>query len=362
MSDNSNIGWTQATWQLTAGCLMKSPGCANCYAQTMANRLRGMARKDQASGRDPKGKAPYLHVLNEEGRWNGRVITLPDNLRIPLGWKRGRMIFVDSMSDLFFGDEDDQRRCESMGVPFEPVPFDFIDQAFAVAALCPQHTFQFLTKRTGRMAEYMTRREISRAYQPCVRGGAGGDDASMKWKTPCDRVYTIARQLKGRDAAPALVWPLPNVWIGTSVEDQPRANLRVPQLLECPAAVRFLSCEPLLGPIDLRRISLGLGESIDQADGPPQEHLFDAISSYTFDGIRIDWVIAGCESNGCGLGRGAEHYADWAGSLIDQCAAAGAAFFNKQMPANGRVSHDPSFWPEKFRVQQMPVAATAARK
>lgn len=238
----SNIEWTESTWNPIAGCTPVSPGCLNCYAATMANRLHGMTL---AGRKVPGYESPPITSLRD-GRqvFNGTVRLLPERLDEPLKRRTPTIWFVNSMSDLFH----------------ESVPFEYIDRVFAVMALCPRHTFQVLTKRAERMAEYLNRREISKAWTPSVRFGDGGSDAA-KWKTPCDRVYSTAWEMKGKDAAPSLVWPLPNVWLGISAEDQTRLDERLVHLLAFPAAVRFLSCEPLLGPInlpgDVRRRGLG---------------------------------------------------------------------------------------------------------
>lgn len=196
---------------------------------------------------------------------NGFDLTLrPDKLDQPLNWKRPRKIFVNSMSDLFH----------------ERVPDDFIDQVFVTMALAPQHTYQILTKRPQRMLEWFS------------RDPADTDDA----------LYPF-RQKK---------WPLPNVWIGVSVENQKAADERIPLLIQTPAAVRFLSCEPLLGPVDLFRAEGLSGGIVNEIE-------FSAHGN-------IDWVIVGGES-----GRGARPMEEeWAINLRDQCQAAGVPFFFKQ--------------------------------
>src|SRR5918996_720578 len=179
MSDRSAIEWTSATWNPTTGCDQVSRGCDNCYALTLAKRLRAA------------GNPRYQHDGNPRTSGPGFGLTLhPDKLDQPLRWRRSRLVFVNSMSDLFHHD----------------VPEAFIRRVFDVMGKAGQHQFQVLTKRPGRMAS------VVRRVQP---------------------------------------EPLPNVWLGTSVEDQRWARVRIPKLLETPAAVRFLSCEPLLGPVDL---------------------------------------------------------------------------------------------------------------
>jgi protein gp37 len=198
MSDKTGIEWTDATWNPVTGCTKVSPGCDNCYAETFAERWRGIPGHHFENGFD--------------------VQLRPDKLDQPLKWKKPRKIFVNSMSDLFHQD----------------VPDEYIARVFAVMALTPQHTYQLLTKRHGRMRSLLSRS----GFFDEVRETAHHDhymDLNEKWFDRLDR----------RD------WPLSNVWLGVSVEDQKRADLRIPALIETPAAVRFLSCEPLLGPVDL---------------------------------------------------------------------------------------------------------------
>lgn len=233
----SKIEWTDATWNPVAGCTWASPGCDVCYAATMTRRLEAM------------GKADYTGLTTKK-HFNGVVRTLPHKLDAPLRWKKPRMVFVNSMSDLFHKD----------------VPTEFIWQVFCAMQQAPRHTFQILTKRPERMA---------------------GVVAEMYAASCSD--------------------PLPNVWLGTSVENQAMADERIPHLLDCPAAVRFLSCEPLLGPVELTRYDV---------DGRYMPRL----------PVKLDWVIVGGES-----GHGARPmHPDWARSLHDQCQAAGVPFFFKQ--------------------------------
>lgn len=349
MSTQSNIEWTDTTWNPTVGCTKVSAGCKNCYAMVMARRVAAAADARQARGGTlTPVQAAYQKVVKRDAQgralpqWNNHVEAIEARLLEPLGWKKARRVFVDSESDLFH----------------ESVPFEFIDRVLAVAALCPHLTFQILTKRPERMAKYLTQREISRAWSPQPRGGGfGGSDESAKYKTPCDNVYTIARQMKGRDAAPALIWPLPNVWLGTSVEDQEAADERIPHLLKCPAAVRFLSCEPLLGPVDLTAYFGGTYVGLPGDNVHP---------NYNFG---IEWVIAGGES---GLGARPCDVA-WVRSIVEQCKAASVPVFVKQLGSNAvlkvtpgvemfsckdRKGGDPSEWPEDLRVREFPVGAT----
>lgn len=242
MSDKSKIEWTDATWNPVTGCTKVSPGCDHCYAETIAHRFAGTKAYP-----------------------NGFDVTLwPERLDQPLRWKRPRRVFVNSMSDLFHKD----------------VPDEYIARVFAVMALADQHTFQVLTKRPGRM-----RSLLSSDLFVDLLGAWLAEYAGHPSRKACG-TYRVSL-------------PLPNVWLGTSVESQKWADVRVPQLLNTPAAIRFLSCEPLLGPVDL-----GLADTR----------------------TRIDWVIVGGESGP--HARVMQLY--WAESLRDQCTGAGIPFFFKQ--------------------------------
>jgi protein gp37 len=215
------------------------------------------------------------------------VNVVEERLTLPLLWKQPRKIFVNSQSDLFH----------------EDVSFAVIDRAFAVMALCPQHTFQILTKRPERMREYME------------GGGIVGGIHGRSW-----RVREAGHAMKvpiGDDVNFAL--PLPNVWLGTSVENQKAADERIPELLATPAAVRFLSCEPLLGPVNIASV----------CTDPPNSGLAVTDGFGRFDGeglSRLHWVIVGGES---GPNTRPMH-PDWARSLRDQCQKAAVPFFFKQ--------------------------------
>lgn len=212
MAQQSNIEWTEATWNPVTGCSKLSAGCKHCYAERLALRLRSM------------GNSRYR---------DGFAVTLHQDLvDLPRRWHGPRLIFVNSMSDLFH----------------ERVPSEFIQRVFATMRECPQHTFQVLTKRSKRLKEL----------------------------------------------AGVLPWP-PNVWMGVSVEDVRVVN-RIADLQTAPAAVRFLSCEPLIGPLD----------------------------NLPLDGIH--WVIVGGESGPSARPMRIE----WIRSIYSQCRKAGVPFFFKQ--------------------------------
>ena len=291
MGDNTGIEWCDATWSPLVGCSHVSAGCDHCYAASLA------------SGR--LSTHPIYAGIAVGGRFTGEVRLLSERLDQPLRWRKPRRIFVNSMSDLFH----------------DAVPDEYIAQVFEVMGSCPQHIFQVLTKRPGRMASLLTR-------------WSSGVDTYQRRDGIIDSNYRPADAALG-------VWPLPNVWLGTSVEDQKWANVRVPKLLATPAAVRFLSVEPMLGPVDL---SEWLDPDDPDADcercgqewwawmdGHP---VLDEENDQTGDWcpgpmIRhsgLSWVIVGGES---GPGYRPMDPA-WARSLHGQCAKGRVAFYAKQ--------------------------------
>lgn len=262
MTGKTNIEWTEQSWNPIVGCSIVSPGCTNCYAMKMAHRLQAMADKPRWT-KTGVGTAHYAgttKVVNGKAVWTGKLALAPEHvLTAPLRRKKPTTYFVNSMGDLFHEDCSDE----------------WIDKVFAVMALTPQHTFQVLTKRAARMRDW-----VSLPVQNWYDGRAF-------------RVLQASRSISpAHDGCPR--WPLPNVWLGVSCEDQQRYDERKEHLRETPAAVRFFSFEPLLGLISADYLG--------------------------------DWAICGGES-----GPGARPmHPDWARALRDQCAAAGTAFFFKQ--------------------------------
>lgn len=289
----SKIEWTEKTWNPVVGCSILSPGCTNCYAMKMAARIETMGSAPHYAGTTKK--------VNGHAVWTGKLALAPDHIvGEPFQRKKPTMWFVNSMSDLFH----------------EDVPDAWIDRVFTVMALTPHHTYQVLTKRAARMRAYF--------------------EAPAKGKL--NREGTAEQRIKelhhwGRfDNSPGWKgWPLPNVWLGVSAERQKEANERVLDLLDTPAAVRFVSAEPLLGPIDFTRIPSVMFHNKQPYD----------VDALKYPDARVDWVIVGGES-----GRGARPmHPDWARSIRDQCTAAGVAFFFKQWGQWGLdsphpVSHD----------------------
>lgn len=306
MSSNSAIEWTDATWNPVAGCTRVSAGCDHCYAVTMTNRLEAMGQP----------KYSGLTVLNGKGdrHFNGKISLSESDLTIPLKRKNPTVYFVNSMSDLFHKD----------------VPFEFIAAVYGVMDACEYtwnkpgeephgHTFQILTKRPERAFEfYEWVKEQSRGLSPI--GPRWSRESTFCFRHANSRI-DFRKDANIRLSLSKGVWPLPNVWLGTSVENQETADERIPHLLKCPAAVRFLSVEPLLGPVSLRWLCAWPENAPTTAMRPNREPMNE------LDGLRrIGWVIVGGES-----GPGARPmHPDWATSIRDQCVAAGVPFFFKQ--------------------------------
>ena len=323
MSIESSIEWTDSTWNPVRGCSRVSRGCEHCYAEGVARRFNGPGL--------PYGGLVRIGSDGKPHEWNGNIRFVEEHLLDPLKWgqmrvtktdmggkqietARPRRIFVNSMSDLFHENVTDEMR----------------DRIFAVMALCPQHIFQVLTKRPERMLAYLTGNDVGGGIlRQLLKFGDSGCKASIG----------------GR-------WPLPNVWLGVSVEDQPTADARIPLLLQTPAAVRFISAEPLLGPVDLaalnaaaldRATRIGGGDPLDEgwsytcletgdlyfggpgdiSDGPTRD-------------TRIDWIIVGGESGP----NARSMHPDWPRSLRDQCAKSGVPFFFKQWGEWGPYRND----------------------
>lgn len=320
MSSNSNIEWTETTWNVTTGCTEASTGCNNCYARTMTKRLGAMARADTAKGNDPGRKANYELAVLDNGKWSGVVTPVEDALTDPLKWRKPRRIFVNSMSDLFWGTERDLADARRRGVKDpQPVPFEFLDKVFAVMALTPQHTYQVLTKRPERMAEYLAHNGYGPGKGGPMRDRVENAETTISVRAGVDRLGI-------EDWAPfGHRFPLPNVWLGTSVENQAAADERIPHLLKCPAAVRWLSCEPLLGAVYLGRAGAIELHRPGYEDGEPV-NLNEDFPPLEPRSAGIHWVVVGGESGS----KARPMHPDWARSLRDQCATAGVPYFFKQ--------------------------------
>lgn len=291
----SKIEWTdRSDWNPIRGCTRVSPGCGGpgphggCYAEAIAGRF---SDPDQAfhgyATRTPAG-----------GRWTGKVDLLEDRLLLPLRWKRPAKVFASSTSDVFHEKLSDTE----------------IDRMFAVMALSPHLTFQVLTKRSARMREYFE-------GTPQPRWIAHMKEFAAKYPRP-DIVDPTSGGVLLRTTDQAL----PNVWLGVSVEDQERANERVPDLLATTAAVRWLSCEPLLGGFNLRKIDTmrfrGC-ELVDALAGRGMDFLGEPVRRLP----KLDWIVVGGES---GPRARDNDFLTNARALRDQCADTGVPFFGKQ--------------------------------
>lgn len=319
----SAIEWTDETWNPVTGCTKVSQGCKHCYAEGVADRFWGAQYP------------PTAGIGGLRPRRFTDVRCHPERLDQPLRWRKPRRVFVNSMSDLFH----------------EDVPDEFILQVFTVMWEARQHTFQVLTKRPERMREWMIRL-LDRGEEARDAGYPG---SVQPWRPP------------------------PNVWLGVSVEDQATANERIPLLLDTPAAVRFVSYEPALGPVDFNATPWPPPGWTVIPQPPP----FDVVPQgclpiWQDEPMRaklrdgIDWIIVGGES-----GPGARPFdLAWARSVIEQGRAAGVPVFVKQLGArpyddwtlegafmldgvvNGRLRDrkggDPDEWPADLRVREFP--------
>ncbi len=307
---NTDIQWTNATWNPVRGCSRVSPGCDNCYAMRQAHRFSSAGGPYEGLTTLRKGKVD----------WRGRARLVPEMLDQPLRWRKPRRIFVNSMSDLFHSSLTNEE----------------IAAVFGVMGAASQHTFQILTKRPERMLEWF---EWARQRFPLDVIENCASDAGC----PVD--------IQIEDAA----WPLRNVWLGVSVENQKTANERIKRLLDVPAAIRFISAEPLLERVDLNHLPNGMFSP------------FSALRRWT-DGkttTGLDWVIVGGES-----GHGARWCNPvWVEDLVKQCQEATVPIFVKQLgadwakvngaafPSLDRAGGDPSQWAEHLRVRQFPRGA-----
>ena len=300
----TKIEWATEVFNPVTGCTPISPGCANCYAERMSKRLAGRCGYP--------ADEPF------------RVTVHPDRMEEPLRWKKPRRVFVCSMGDLFHPD----------------VSFEFIDKVFAVMALCPQHTFLILTKRPDRMRRYLT------IVKP--------ETATQDWRR---HLYFASGNNQRLSDGCCFKWPLPNVRLGVTTENQEQANKRIPILLQTPAAVRFVSVEPMLGPVDLSEGMCERGWWCDycQATKSPQQVTSDELCTYCGGSVewkeQIDWVVCGTESGP----RRRPAKIEWIRNLRDQCIAANIPFFLKQAESCGQLIKMPELdgrtWAEMPEVE-----------
>ena len=293
---SSKISWTNETWNPLVGCSIVSPGCTNCYAMRMARRVRMMS---EGRALDPSNDHYFgtTKVVNKRVVWTGKVGIAPDRVwEKPFSWKKHRLIFVNSMSDLFH----------------ESIDVEHIDRVMATIALTPHHTYQILTKRPKRMFEYMN--DLAMPSRVMNAAYAVNPDAAR------NSSRNLARTFRGKS------WKMPNLWLGISAEDNQRAKERIPYLsLTDHAAVRWASFEPLL-----------------EAVRP------DLIKSSRC----LDWAVIGSES-----GHGArECTLSDISATINSLRAIEVPIFVKQIPdkAPGRPLKDVDLFPWLLSLREWP--------
>lgn len=263
-------GYIPETWNPIIGCSKISDGCENCYAETQAN-IRSF-----------NSKTPQYKEVVSGKRWNGKTTLVKSQLDKPSKWTKPRAIFVCSMGDLFH----------------ESVPFEWIDDLFAMMASNPQHLFIVLTKRPHIALKWFNHKDTSWKNE-----GMQGDE---RIRYLCYHNHGVQIEFE------AWKWPLPNVWMITTTENQEELNKRAPYLLQVPAAKRGISIEPMLGPMDIQKWL------VPGADGTPEE--MERYHDF------IDWVIVGGETGP----KARPMHPDWVRSVRDQCHATGTPFFFKQ--------------------------------
>jgi protein gp37 len=288
MGTISKIQWTNATYEPVLGCTRASTGCENCYAEELIARRMGQ-----------NPATPRYHglaVINASGqpRWTGKVVPQPDHLGLPLHWKKPRRVFVCSRSDLFH----------------PKVKFEYIAAVFGVMSACPQHTFLVLTKRPERARDFFG--------WLTAHGSRRGETARYSaWSHATNYVDTKNDHYRGP-------WPLPNVHLGVSVESQEYADERIPLLVQCPAAVHWISAEPLLGPIELRM-------------NMPNERI---LRWYRPMIEQLDWIVVGGESTHIKKNPARPCNVQWIRSIVQQCKDANVACFVKQLGSNAFLEEE----------------------
>lgn len=310
MGSKTAIAWTDSTWNAIRGCTRVSEGCTRCYAEAVAGRF-------SAPGQPYHGVA-VLKVIDgtHRGRWTGKIEFVKEHLEDPLRWRRPRRIFVNSMSDLFH----------------ENIKDEWIDDIVAVMALSSRHNFQVLTKRPERMRDYLIERSTATDVHSLISSYMNRHGA----QPTCDMSHE---------------WPAPHIWWGVSAEDQKTTDERIPLLLQTPAAVRWVSYEPAIGPIDFTAIHRTRAEGFMR----PLDGRFN----------KLNWIVVGGES-----GPDARPFdIQWARDTISQCENAGTACFVKQLGKDPYDSAQPGRphlkvsgkgddwkeWPADLRVREYPV-------
>lgn len=284
MSVGTSIEWTETTWNPNTGCDRVSPGCDHCYALSLSGRLKAMGQPKYQTDGDPRTSGPGFGVAMH---W--------DVVDQPLSWRRPQTVFVNSMSDL----------------AHPRVTDEFIAAVFAVMGLADRHRYQVLTKRPRRFRALLQEGEFRGLVAKAMVQRKGDPE--------------LVKKVRAGDPT---VWPLPSVWLGVSAEDNVRARERLPLLADTPAAIRFVSAEPLL-----EDITEGLNHP------GPDDHGGPVLSA-------MDWVIAGGESGTTARPMDP----DWARGVRDACLAAAVPFFFKQWggrtPKAGGRTLDGVAWDE----------------
>ncbi len=303
----SNIGWTDESWNPITGCTKISPGCANCYAEVITLKFN-------------YGPA-FLPGVTE-------IKLHDDRMKKPTTWRKPRMIFVNSMSDMWH----------------DEVPDAFLDTMFAIMSITPQHTYQILTKRPDRMYEYVTSKDVSERVAELL---------TLAFVMNCGHSAEsgLAASYQRTGAVP---WPLPNVWLGVSTENQYWADKRIPVLLRTPAAVRFISAEPLLKAIDLKPAFDPFWNVDDMTKTMLGQGLFNSDQADSMKRRTLDWVIVGGES-----GKGHRPMnVGWAKDIAGQCVAFGVPIFMKQDSGSrsGRQGRLPD---DLWQMKEFPVKVEA---
>lgn len=344
MSDRTGIQWADATWNPTLGCSRVSAGCANCYAERLAIRFSfppTVRRNSRGVQVDSRVRGPFAGLVRttvDGPRWTGQVRFAPERLELPLRWRKPRTVFVDSMSDLFH----------------PAVTRDQVAATFGVMALARQHRFIVLTKRSERMRDLLRELTLAEAWSAMSR---------------LDPHYA-RRPLLASALADLPGWPLHNVVLGASVEDQRTASSRIPVLLSTPASMRCVSYEPALAPVRFPYLDRHATQEDDSCAAwcrPCRERRAVGIAT----DARLDGIIVGGES-----GPGSRPCdVSWIRSTIEQCRAAGSRCFVKQLGSSAwlppvlapdgtvvsaarrldlldRAGGDPNEWPEDLRIRE----------
>jgi len=306
----TRIAWTDESWSPIKGCgPAASPGCTHCW-------VPGFARRNAAN---PKNTPEVRNAWRDVIPWDGTVRLVESQLSIPLRWKKPRMVATCLHTDLFH----------------KNIPDEWIDRVFAVMGLCPQHTFQLLTKRPERMRDYITMPTRHNRLEHCAYDMV---DTALAFE-PHARCW---------DRGASFDWPLPNVHLGVSVENQRTADERIPLLLQTPAAVRFVSLEPMLGPVNLR------DEWLSGQTGTAVRRFYDGDWGAVEREPKLSQIILGCESGPhrrpCEI--------KWMTDVVEQRWGTRAKAFVKQVSIGGKVSHNMDEWPEALRVQEYPKETT----